>query len=471
MTLKQLGPGASITCSFLPSGEPSDYEIHLRLNAFKEENRMAMERTTTHSGELYSEARLYMPAGVNSPVRAFKAVGGTPVYLREGRGSRVIDVDGNEYIDYLASWGPLILGHSRAEAVQAISEAAAKGTSFGAPHEGEVRIARLIREFFPSIEMMRLVNSGTEAVMSALRVARGFTGRPRIVKFEGCYHGHSDFLLVKAGSGLMTFDVPDSCGVPAETAQHTTTLPYNDIEAFRHFMDSHGDLAAAVIVEPVAGNMGVVPPVPGFLEALREETEHHKALLIFDEVITGFRVAAGGMQQRTGIIPDMTVLGKIAGGGLPIGVYGGKKSVMELVAPEGPVYQAGTLSGNPVAVAAGVATLEILKKTPNFYDTLEERTSRLTTGLDKALKARGIPHRIHRVASMFTLFFIDRDITDYGSVKNAKKEQYARFFHSALQRGLYFPPSQFETAFVSSAHTEEDIDSTLCIIEDIISEL
>lgn len=430
-----------------------------------------MERTITRSQELNSEAQRYMPAGVNSPVRAFRAVGGTPVYFREGRGSRLIDVDGNEYIDYLASWGPLILGHSRAEAVKAISEAAAKGTSFGAPHEGEIQIARLIREFFPSIEMMRLVNSGTEAVMSALRVARGFTGRSRIVKFEGCYHGHSDFLLAKAGSGVMTFDVPDSCGVPAEATQHTTTLPYNDIEAFRRFMDSHGDLVAAVIVEPVAGNMGVIPPAPGFLEALREDTERCKAVLIFDEVITGFRVAAGGMQQRTGITPDLTVLGKIVGGGLPIGVYGGKKSIMELVAPAGPVYQAGTLSGNPVAVAAGIATLKILKNTPHFYDTLEERTLRLTTGLGKTLKAHGIPHRIHRVASMFTLFFIDSDITDYDSAKSAQKEQYARFFHCALQRGLYFPPSQFETAFVSSAHTDEDIDSTLNIIEDVISQL
>ncbi len=430
-----------------------------------------MERTITHSQELYREAQLYMPAGVNSPVRAFRAVGGTPVYFREGRGSRLIDVDGNEYIDYLASWGPLILGHSHPEVVKSVNEAVARGTSFGAPHEGEVQITRLIRQFFPSIEMMRLVNSGTEAVMSAIRVARGFTGRSRIVKFEGCYHGHSDFLLAKAGSGVMTFDVPDSCGVPVEAAQNTTTLPYNNIGAVQHFMETDGDLVAAVIVEPAAGNMGVIPPVPGFLETLREVTERHKALLIFDEVITGFRVAAGGMQERAGIIPDLTTLGKIVGGGLPIGVYGGKKSIMELVAPIGPVYQAGTLSGNPAAVAGGIATLQILKSTQGFYDMLEERTTRLTTGLVKILDKHCIPHRVHRVGSMFTLFFIDSDITDYESAKNADKDQYARFFHLALQRGLYFPPSQFETAFVSSAHTDADIDGTLELLEDVMSQL
>jgi len=430
-----------------------------------------MERTFSRSQELYEEAQRYMPAGVNSPVRAFRAVGGVPVYFREGRGSRLIDADGNEYIDFLASWGPLILGHCHGEVVKAIAEAASRGTSFGAPHEGEVRIAGLIREFFPSMEMMRLVNSGTEAVMSAIRAARGFTGRSGIVKFEGCYHGHSDFLLAKAGSGLMTFDVPDSAGVPREATQMTTTLPYNDIAAFMKFMDEKGDQTAAVIVEPVAGNMGVIPPAKGFLEALREVTEKHGAVLIFDEVITGFRVAAGGMQQKAGIVPDLTVLGKIVGGGLPIGVYGGRKAIMELIAPMGPVYQAGTLSGNPVAVAAGIATLNVIKGAPDFHEKLDAEAGRLTEGIGRILAERRIPHRINRAGSMFTVFFTDSDVTDYNSAKSADRERYAGFFHLALERGVYLPPSQFEAAFVSSAHGEEDIDSALDRLKDAISHM
>jgi len=430
-----------------------------------------MDRTFSRSQELYDEAQRYMPAGVNSPVRAFRAVGGTPVYFREGRGSRLIDADGNEYIDFLASWGPLILGHCRSEVVKAVAEAASRGTSFGAPHEGEVRIAGLIREFFPSMEMMRLVNSGTEAVMSAIRAARGFTGRSGIVKFEGCYHGHSDFLLAKAGSGLMTFDSPDSAGVPVEATQMTSTLPYNDIGEFRHFMDEKGDQTAAVIVEPVAGNMGVVPPVNGFLEALREITEKHGALLIFDEVITGFRVAPGGMQQKAGIVPDLTVLGKIVGGGLPIGIYGGRKAIMELIAPMGPVYQAGTLSGNPVAVAAGIATLNMIKGAPDFYEKLDAKAGRLTEGISRILAERRIPHRINRVGSMFTVFFTDSDVTDYCSAKSADRERYAEFFHLVLEHGLYLPPSQFEAAFVSSAHNDDDIDSALERLKEAISHM
>lgn len=426
-----------------------------------------MNLTMTESQRLYSMACSLMPGGVNSPVRAFKAVGGTPVYIKSGRGAHIFDVDGNKYIDYLGSWGPLILGHANPDVLARVKEAMDRGTSFGAPHEGEIRIASLIRELFPSIELVRLVSSGTEATMSAIRVARGYTGRDRIIKFEGCYHGHADCLLAKAGSGAMTLGIPDSLGVPGGTTTHTITLPYNDIDTFKEVVSSSAPEIAAVIIEPVAGNMGVVPPRKGFLEAVRELTEKHNIVLIFDEVITGFRVAAGGAQELYGIRADMTTLGKILGGGFPIGAYGGKKEIMEKVAPLGGIYQAGTLSGNPVAVAAGIATLEILKSTTNLYRELEEKGSHLIEGIREVLGRKGLKVTINRVGSMFTLFFTGEEIIDYKTAKSADTGAFARFFHAALEEGLYLPPAQFEAAFLSGAHTGGDIEETIKALERI----
>jgi glutamate-1-semialdehyde 2,1-aminomutase len=426
-----------------------------------------MPLTITHSQKLFNEARKYMPAGVNSPVRAFRAVGGDPLFIESGRGPRVTDADGNHYIDYLASWGPLILGHAHPQVLERIKEALERGTTFGAPHRGEIRLAELVCSFFPSIEMLRLVNSGTEAAMSALRVARGFTGRKKVIKFEGCYHGHADALLAKAGSGAMTFGIPDSLGVPEEVTQHTVTLPYNDINSFNRIVEDSGREIAAVIVEPVAGNMGVVPPADGFLAAIRSATAKQGIVLIFDEVITGFRLARGGAQEKFGIIPDMTVLGKILGGGLPIGAYGGRREIMQCVAPLGGVYQAGTLSGNPVAVAAGIATLEIIASDECFYQTLEKKSEFLTRQIGAILSRKSIPHTINRAGSMFTIFFSDRTIIDYESAKSSNTEIYASFFRKALEGGLYFAPSQFECAFVSSVHGDEELNETLRIIETI----
>jgi glutamate-1-semialdehyde 2,1-aminomutase len=406
------------------------------------------------SRALFERAQSLMPGGVNSPVRAFKAVGGTPFFVAKGEGCYLWDVDGNRFIDFVCSWGPLILGHAHPEVVAAVKEAVERGTTYGAPTELEVALAEKIQQAFPSMEMLRLVNSGTEATMSAIRAARGYTGRKKIVKFEGCYHGHADYLLVKAGSGAATFGIPDSAGVPEGTAQDTIVLPYNDIEAFNKTMDAMGEEIAAVIVEPIAGNMGVVLPKPDFLAALRQKTEKHGVVLIFDEVITGFRVAYGGAQSLYGIKPDMTCLGKIVGGGFPLAAYGGCKEIMQTVAPLGPVYQAGTLSGNPVAVTAGLKTLEILER-DNPYPELERRTKQLTQVISEAAKEAGVPVQINQIASMFTVFFTDQPVVDYASARRSDTQRYARFFHALLERGVYFPPSQFEAAFLSTAHDDE----------------
>ena len=411
------------------------------------------------SRQLFEEAARYFPGGVNSPVRAFRAVGGEPFFVARAAGSRVTDVDGRTYIDYVGSWGPMILGHAHPRVVAAIQKTAEAGTSYGAPTELETRLARLVQAAFPSMERMRFVSSGTEACMSALRVARGFTGRSAIVKFEGGYHGHADSLLVRAGSGALTFGVPDSLGVPAELARHTLTVPYNDLETVRAVFAARGSEVAGLIVEPVAGNMGVVAPRPGFLEGLREITLRHGALLIFDEVITGFRVAWGGAQELFGVTPDLTCLGKIVGGGLPVGVYGGRAEIMELVAPLGGIYQAGTLSGNPLAMAAGAETLTLLQD-PTAYAELEAKGERLARGLTEAATACGVAAQVNRVGSMLTAFFVSGSVCDYASVKRAEARRYGVFFRAMLERGVSLAPSQFEAAFISLAHTTDDLDAT-----------
>ena len=408
----------------------------------------------TKSESLFRRAQELIPGGVNSPVRAFRSVGGNPLFLARGEGSHIVDVDGNRYIDYVGSWGPLLLGHRHPEILEALERALAIGTSFGAPTEAEVELAEAIRDAVPSIEMVRLVNSGTEATMSAIRLARAFTGRDLAVKFEGCYHGHVDSLLVKAGSGVATLGLPDTAGVPKSFSDTTIALPYNSAAAVEEAFRAHGGRIAAVIVEPVVGNMGCVPPAAGFLEALRELTSRHGALLIFDEVMTGFRVAFGGAQQRYGIRPDLTTLGKVIGGGLPVGAYGGRRDIMSQVAPAGPVYQAGTLSGNPLAVAAGLAMLRHLKRHPEIYDRLEARAAELC-----ATAPAGIT--VNRVGSMFTFFFTGGPVTDYESAKRSDTARFGRFFRAMLERGVYLPPSQFEAAFVSAAHTEDDIRQTI----------
>ncbi|MBO8142142.1 MAG: glutamate-1-semialdehyde 2,1-aminomutase [Firmicutes bacterium] len=401
-----------------------------------------------------------MPGGVNSPVRAFRAVGGTPLFIERGDGALIWDLDGRSYIDYVGSWGPLILGHAHPKVVEAVRRAAALGTSFGAPNRWELRLAELIVEAVPSVERVRLVNSGTEATMSALRLARAFTGRNRIVKFAGCYHGHVDGLLVQAGSGATTLGVPDSPGVTPAVAAETIIAPYNDLAAVERLFDQHGDEIAAVIVEPVAGNMGLIPPRPGFLAGLRELSARHGTLLIFDEVITGFRVARGGAQALYGVQPDLTCLGKVIGGGLPIGAYGGRADIMELVAPAGPVYQAGTLSGNPLAAAAGAATLEVLTE-EGVYERLEESGRTLAEGLAQQAREAGVPLRVTRVGSCLGLFFTGEEVTDYDSARRADGRLYAAFFHGMLARGVYLPPAQFETAFVSLAHGPEQLERTV----------
>jgi glutamate-1-semialdehyde 2,1-aminomutase len=416
---------------------------------------------TKQSEALYARAIRRIPGGVNSPVRAFRSVGGTPRFIVEGKGSRVIDADKNVYIDYLGSWGPLILGHSPAVVRAALRRQIERGTSFGAPTENEVVLAEMIADAVPSIDKVRLVNSGTEATMSAVRLARAFTGRNRIVKFDGCYHGHVDSLLVKAGSGVATLGLPDSPGVAADCV-HTLSIPYNDEDALLKVFDLNKSDIAAVILEPVPGNMGTVLPHKGFLELLRKITKKHEALLIFDEVITGFRLSRGGAQERFKIKPDLTCLGKVVGGGLPIGAYGGREEIMKLVAPEGPVYQAGTLSGNPVAVSAGIAALKAIEK-PDVYGKLEEKTALLVDGLRKAASAAGVEVVINSIASMFTVFFTSSPVTDFQSAKTSDTARYAKFFHEMLERGVYFPPSQFETCFVSQAHTKSDINATLKI--------
>ena len=401
-----------------------------------------------------------MPGGVNSPVRAFRAVGGDPVFIASGKGSRITDVDGASYIDYVGSWGPLIVGHCHPEVMDALEKTLSTGTSFGASTAGEVELADAVHQAFPSVERVRLVNSGTEATLSALRVARAATGREKILKFEGCYHGHADSLLVKAGSGVATLGLPDSPGVPRALAELTLTAPYNDLGALEEMFRVHRNELAAAIAEPVAGNMGCVPPLPGFLERLRDLTAEQGAVLIFDEVMTGFRVGYGGAQQRYGIRPDLTTLGKIIGGGLPVGAYGGKAALMDLVAPAGPVYQAGTLSGNPLAVAAGIKTLELLRR-PGFYERLSAVSEELTAGLASEAARAGVVLTLNRVGSMFTAFFSPGPVTDYASARKSDTAAFGRFFRTLLDRGVYFPPSQFEAAFVSAAHTAEDVALTL----------
>jgi glutamate-1-semialdehyde 2,1-aminomutase len=407
----------------------------------------------TKSEEWFERAVAHIPGGVNSPVRAFRGVGGTPIFIKRGAGSRLFDVDGNSYIDYVCSWGPLILGHLPPPVVDALRGVLEIGTSFGAPTGQEVELAELIAHLVPSMQMVRLVNSGTEATMSALRVARGFTGRDLTVKFEGCYHGHVDSLLVKAGSGMATLGIADTAGVPASFAATTIALPYNSIAAVEQTFAAHGDKIAAVIVEPVVGNMGCVPPAPGFLESLRELTARHGALLIFDEVMTGFRVALGGAQKRFEILPDLTTLGKIIGGGLPMAAYGGRADVMKKVAPIGPIYQAGTLSGNPLAVAAGLAMLRYLEAHPEVYEILESRGAQLTEWVPPGVT-------VNRVGSMFTFFFTPDPVTDWDSAARSDKAEFARLFHFMLERGIYLAPSQFEAGFISTAHTADDIQQT-----------
>ncbi len=423
--------------------------------------------TDSKSKELFERARRVIPGGVNSPVRAFRAVGGTPVFVSRAAGAYLWGADGAQYTDYVGSWGPMILGHAHPAVLAAITEAAALGTSFGAPTELEVRFAEALVGIYPSMEMVRAVSSGTEATMAAIRVARGFTGRDVIVKFEGCYHGHADFLLVKAGSGAMTLGIPDSAGVPASVAQTTVTLPYNDIDALRALFASRGATIAAVIVEPAVGNMGLVPPEPGFLEAILAECANAGAVSIFDEVMTGCRVARGGMQERVGLKPDMTCVGKIVGGGLPLAAYGGKRAIMEKVAPLGPVYQAGTLSGNPVAVSAALATIERLE--PMLYGRLESLGARLESGFQAALGKHNVEGCVQRIGSMLTLFFTKGPVRNYADAKRSDTERFGRWHGAMLARAQYWPPAQFEAAFISAAHTESDIDATIAACDEALA--
>ena len=418
----------------------------------------------TKSEQLFARAQSVIPGGVNSPVRAFRAVGGKPLFIERGNGSHIWDVDGKEYIDFVGSWGPLIFGHRPPEVVKAIEDVLAIGTSFGAPTAREVELAELICELVPSVKKVRLVSSGTEATMAAIRVARGFTGRDRIIKFDGCYHGHGDSLLVKAGSGVATLGLPDSPGVPRALAELTTVLPFNDSAALQTEFDRHGKEIACVIIEPVVGNMGTVAPEPGFLELLRDVTWASGTVLIFDEVMTGFRLALGGAQQKYRIQPDMTTMGKVIGGGLPVGAYGGRADIMNVVAPAGPVYQAGTLSGNPLAVSAGLATLKRLRQ-ENPYPKLEAAGARLESGICEAIAKSGRPAQFTRVGSMFTLFFTDQIVRDFTSAKTCDTQRFNRFFHSMLEQGIYLPPSQFEAAFFSAVHSDADIDRTVQTVQ------
>ncbi len=420
--------------------------------------------------KVISSALEVMPGGVNSPVRAFKAVGGDPIALVKGRGCRVWDADGSEYIDFLASWGPLILGHAHPKVIRAVEEAVEKGLSFGLTNPNEVKLAQLVVEMVPSVEKVRFVNSGTEATISAIRLARGVTGRKLVVKFDGCYHGHYDSLLVSAGSGVATFAIPGTPGIPEEIAGLTLVVPFNDEDAVREVFEKHGQDIACVIVEPVAGNMGVVPPKEGFLKFLREITSQKGSLLIFDEVITGFRLSQGGAQETFGVLPDITCLGKVLGGGMPVGAYGGSKEIMSHIAPEGSVYQAGTLSGNPVAMAAGAQTLRELRDSDPYPD-LDEKAKMLSEGVSRILKDKGIAHRINRVGSMFTVFFTDREVVDFESAKSSDTDLFGRFFQSLIKNGVLIPPAQFEAWFVSTAHEDKDIEEALERIDKAVRSL
>ena len=423
------------------------------------------------SEKAFDEAKRYMPGGVNSPVRSYRSVGSNPPFISSASGSRIYDIDNNEYIDYVLSWGPMILGHANPEVVASLQEAIPRGTSYGAPTLLETELAKKIQAFMPSMEMVRLVNSGTEATMSALRVARGYTGRDRIVKFVGCYHGHSDSLLVKAGSGLATFGVPDSPGVPKGVAENTITLPYNGIDAVKQLFDEMGDTIACIIVEPVAGNMGCVPPVEGFLETLRDVTKAHGALLIFDEVMCGFRASSGGAQKLYNIKPDLTCLGKIVGGGMPLAVFGGSSKIMSEVAPSGPIYQAGTLSGNPVAVTAGLATLSMLQRDPTIFKQVEDSTKALCNGLEELAKKYNVPAVVQRVGSMFTLFFTDKPVHNFDDASACNADHFKIFFHHNLSHGIYYAPSPYESNFVSICHKSSEIERTLAVADEAFKKI
>ena len=425
----------------------------------------------SRSEELFQAAQQHIPGGVNSPVRAFKAVGGTPVFFEKAKGAHLFDADQKRYVDYVLSWGPMILGHAHSEVIDAVIARAQEGLSFGAPTEVETELADRVCQLVPNMDMVRFVSSGTEATMSAIRLARGYTGRDKIIKFEGCYHGHSDSLLVKAGSGALTLGVPSSPGVPASLADHTVTLTYNDIDSCKEAFATIGDQVACVIVEPVAGNMNCVPPIPGFLEELRSLCSTHEALLIFDEVMTGFRVAPAGAQSRYGVNADLITLGKVMGGGMPVGAFGGRKEIMEHIAPLGPVYQAGTLSGNPVAMAAGLKTLELLDQ-PGLYDSLFARTEQLVVGLQDVADQQGLPFTTNHVGSMFGFFFTeDSQISNYQQVMNCNIERFNGFFHGMLEQGVYFAPASYEASFLSVMHSEQDIEQTLAAASRVMSKL
>jgi glutamate-1-semialdehyde 2,1-aminomutase len=438
----------------------------------KKENRglRHQARMTTKSEQLFAEALRYIPGGVNSPVRAFRAVGGNPFFVNKASGAHVFDVDGNDYIDYVGTWGPAILGHANPAIIKAIKDAADAGTSFGIPNPLEVKMARLICESVPSVQKVRMCNSGTEACMSAVRVARGFTKRNKIIKFEGCYHGHADSLLVKAGSGALTFGHPDSAGVPDSFTQHTVVLPYNEIDPVRAAFAANPEQIAGIIVEPVPGNAGLYLPKPGYLEYLREITAQHSSLLIFDEVMTGFRLALGGAQERFGIHPDVTCFGKIIGGGLPVGAFGGRAEIMDCLAPLGPVYQAGTLSGNPLAMAAGIVALEELAKR-NAYSQLEETGARLEAGMKEAAQAAKIPVQFNRIGSMFCGYFTSQPVHNLADAMKSDRERFAKFFRGMLAHGIYIAPSQFESGFISTAHSATDIEKTIRAARTVLREL
>ena len=428
-----------------------------------------MSYSHTQSEQAFSNAQRYIPGGVNSPVRAFRGVGGDPIFIARAQGSRLYDVDDNAYIDYVGSWGPMVAGHAHPDIIQAVQNAAAQGLSYGAPTLIETDIAKRLCDLVPSIEMVRMVNSGTEATMSAIRLARGYTERDKIVKFEGCYHGHADSLLVKAGSGALTLGVPNSPGVPAGLAKNTLTLTYNDLEQLEQTFKNFGQEIACIIVEPVAGNMNCIPPVPGFLEGLRRVCDQYGAVLIFDEVMTGFRVALGGAQEHYAVTPDLTTLGKVMGGGMPVGAFGGKTEIMEHIAPLGPVYQAGTLSGNPVAMAAGLKTLELVSET-GFYEDLTSKATQLVNGVLERAKAANIPMTANQVGGMFGLFFTEAEtVTNFTQATQCDLERFQKFFHQMLDTGVYLAPSAYEAGFVSSAHTDEDIQATLDAVEKVFS--